>query len=694
MRRSIGPKTVVGTASKWDSGSRTGRAATRCIRSSWLRLFACVGKGAKGNFYWRITVTLVTLAIYQAFSAGDGYAEAINGIGLRNMQMDPFSQKISEHVWRAKYRWSEEGQLQESSIEDTWDRVALAVSGAEAHQHDEWRERFRAILNDFRFLPGGRILAGAGTSTRATLFNFFVMGPIEDSVQGIFNALREAMLTLQAGGGVGVDFSTLRPAGSLTVSGGGAASRPVSFMKVWEEANTVLESSKLRHAAMMATLRCDHPDIESFIEAKIARGTLPHFNLSVLVSDEFMRAVEEDASWPLVFPLGDRAIPVGGEVCERVWSGSVTPQLCLVYRRIPARALWDKLLAVQHASVEPGVLFIDRINRANNLWYCERLSATNPGGDVPLAPYGACNLGSINLSRFVLAPFGEHPSVDFDELKAVASVATRFLDNVHDISLFPLKAQEKAAGASRRIGLGITGLADMFAMLGLRYGSPASIDLTREIMGTIRDTAYRTSIAIAQEKGVFPELEKTQYGASPFVRTLSSDIQDAIAQHGIRNSHLLAVAPSGSINLLANNVSSGIEPIASFKAVRRMRGADGQTVTFDVEDAAWRHYQALYGRQATLPAHFVQAVDVSAEDQLRMMETVQSCVDNAISKTVRLPEAVNPQELGFVLRRAWELGLKGCAVFREGNRAGEVVVARQRRATARRRHSDGQRELI
>jgi ribonucleoside-diphosphate reductase alpha chain len=618
----------------------------------------------------------------------------MDGIGLQNTQMAPFIEQISEHVWRTKYRWSEDAHLQEPSIEATWDRVALAVAGAEADHHDEWRERFRAILSDFRFLPGGRILAGAGTSRRDTLFNFFVMGPIEDSIQGIFNALREAMVTLQAGGGVGVDFSTLRPAGSLTVSGDGVASRPVSFMKVWEEANTVLESGNLRRGAMMATLRCDHPDIESFIEAKIARGTLPHFNLSVLVTDEFMRAVEEDGPWPLVFPLGERAIPVGGEVCERVWSGGMAPQLCLVHRRIPARVLWDKLLAVQHASSEPGVLFIDRINRGNNLWYCERLSTANRGGEVPLAPYGACNQGSINLTRFVHHPFAEHSSVDFGAIKAVASVATRFLDNVHDISLFPLKAQEKAAGASRRIGLGITGLADMFAMLGLRYGAQASIDLTREIMCTIRDTAYRTSIEIAQEKGVFPEFDKTKYGASPFVLDLPHDIQDAIAQHGIRNSHLLAVAPTGSISLLANNVSTGIEPVFAFKTTRRVRGADGQTVIFDVEDAAWHQYKALSGDQASLPAHFVQAVDVSAEDQLRMMATVQSCVDNAISKTVRLPEAANPQELGFILRRAWELELKGCAVYRDGSRGGDVVVARQRRATTRRRRTDGQRERI
>lgn len=580
-----------------------------------------------------------------------------------------FREPIADHVWRTRYQWREGGHMQEPTIEATWDRVALAVAGAEAQHHNEWRERFRAILGDFRFLPGGRILAAAGTSRHATLFNCFVMGPLEDSIQGIFNGLREAMLTLQAGGGVGVDFSTLRPAGALAVASGGVASGPVSFMNVWECANSVLESSNVRRGAMMATLRCDHPDIEMFIDAKIQGDALPHFNLSVLLTQDFMRAVEDDGPWPLVFPLGDRPVPAGGEVCERVWSDRVTPQPCLVYRRLPARALWDRLLAAAHASAEPGVLFIDRINSANNLWYSERISVTNPCGEVPLPPYGACNLGSINLTRFVQHPFAEHPQLDIGGLRAVAAVATRFLDNVHDISMFPLKAQEKAVRLSRRIGLGITGLADMFAMLGLRYGSSASREVTREVMGVLRDAAYRTSIALAQEKGAFPEFDKVKYGASPFVLALPHDLQDAIAQHGIRNSHLLAVAPTGAISLLANNVSSGVEPVFAFQSKRHVRGADGQAVTFEVEDAACRQYRELHGRHAAWPAHFVQAVDVSAEDQLRMMATVQSCVDNAISKTVRLPQGASPQDLGVVLRRAWELGLKGCAVYREGSRA-------------------------
>ena len=591
------------------------------------------------------------------------------------MDKTVFSEPIARHVWRTKYQWTEDGRVQESDLEATWDRVALAVAAAELHHKDEWRARFRTILSDFRFLPAGRIRAGAGTARASTLFNCFVMGAMEDSVQGIFNTLRETMLTLQAGGGAGIDFSTLRPAGSVAVGSAGVASGPVSFMGIWEAASAVLESGNLRRGAMMATLRCDHPDIERFVEAKRQPGALAHFNLSVLITDSFMRTVADDGPWPLVFPVGTQALEPGAEVCERIWSGGTTPQACRVHRRIPARRLWEKILQAQQAACEPGVLFVDHINDANNLWYCERISATNPCGEVPLPAYGGCNLGSINLSRFVRHPFAEHPDVDFEGLRAVACIATRFLDNVHEISRFALKAQEKAARATRRIGLGVTGLADMFAMLGLRYGSPASLDLTRHIMQTIRDEAYRTSIAIAAEKGAFPAFDKIRFGASPFILELAHELQDQIAAHGIRNSHLLALAPAGSISLLANNVSSGIEPILCLDGERRVRGADGQALTFPVRDNAWRRYQALRGRHVAASSYWVEAADVDAQAQLDMMAAVQPFVDGAIAKTVHLPADATTQDLDLVLLRAWELGLKGCAVYREGSPRGAVFSA-------------------
>ena len=554
--------------------------------------------------------------------------------------------------------------MQEPGIEATWDRVALAVSAAEPHHRDDWCGRFRAMLADFRFLPGSRLLAGAGTVPHAVLASAYVMGPVEDSLQGIFNALRESMLTLQWGGSVGIDFSTLRPAGSRAVRTGGTASGPVSFLRLWAQSAAVLDTGGLRHGTMMAALRCDHPDIEAFMAAKQSSENDPRLGFCVLVTDDFMRAVEEDAEWALVFPLSGRAIPEGGEVCERRWCGSLTPQLCLVHRRVPARSLWAQLQAAEHASAEPGVLFMDRINRANNLWYCENLTAASPSGDIPLPPFGVGITGSINLTRLVQHAFGEHPHLDFGGLRAIASVATRFLDDVHDISAYPLKPQEKAAHASRRIGLGVTGLADTMAMLGLRYGSPASIDLAREIVTAVRDTAYSTSIELAREKGAFPAFDKIKYGASSFVLDLSHELQDAIAQNGIRNSHLLSVESGDAASLLAGNVSQGTEPVTTFRSVRRLPDAHGGWVTFELEDAAYRQYRSVMGNDVALPAHFVEAASVSIDEQLTMMSAVQSGVDNAVHGTVYLPAQASTDDVGKVLRQAWQLGLKACSARR------------------------------
>ncbi len=563
-------------------------------------------------------------------------------------------------------------------MEAVWDRVALAVSAVEPQQRGDWRARFRGILADFRFLPGGGILAHAGTPRPATLFDSFAMGPVEDSIHGIFNSLRETMLSLQAGAGVGMDFSTLRPVGACAASSDGVASGPLSFMKVWEAANTALQQGNPWRGAMMASLRCDHPDIETLIDAKLDRRAAPHFLLSVAITDDFMRAVERDRSWPLVFPLGSAPIPDGAEVLERMWPGSAAPQLCLVHRRIPARVLWDKLVAAEHACAEPGVVFVDRIQRDNNLWYCEQLASTLPGAEIALPPHAACSLGSINLTRFVQHPFTAQSRLDLQALASVAAIATRFLDNVHELSHFPLKSQEMATRAKRRIGLGITGLADALAMLGLRYGSPDSRELAHDTMQMIRDTAYQTSISLAQEKGSFSAWDKRKFGASPFVSNLPHHLQDAITEHGIRNSHLLAVAPADAINLLANNVSSGIEPVFAFRVVRRVAGPDGQMLSVELDDDAAHQYAQLQGGHGAWPAHFVQAADVSAEDQLRMMASVQACVDQAIAKTVRLPRSTNAQETGIVLRRAWELGLRGCAVARQDTRADAPTSASQR----------------
>ncbi|MGZ3238340.1 MAG: ribonucleotide reductase N-terminal alpha domain-containing protein, partial [Burkholderiaceae bacterium] len=397
------------------------------------------------------------------------------------MQDTIFQEPIAQHVWNAKYRLFENGTSHEPTIHETWSRVALALSKPEMHHRDQWIERFETALSHFRFLPGGRILAGAGAHPRATLFNCFVMGHIHDSIDAIFSALGESMVTMQEGGGIGCDFSTLRPAGMNAAESGNIASGPVSFMHVWNEACATLISTGSRRGAMMATLRCDHPDIERFIDAKRAGNALQHFNLSVLISDEFMQAVEEDAPWPLVFPLAGRPVPDGGTVCERAWSGSTVAEPCLVMKTIAARELWGQILHAAFDCGDPGVIFIDRVQRGNNLWYAERISATNPCGEVPLPPHGACNLGSINLTQFVRDPFGEHPQLDLKGIGDIAAIATRMLDNAIDVSHFPLSIQAKTVHASRRIGLGITGLADAFAMLGVKYGSDSSLEIADAI---------------------------------------------------------------------------------------------------------------------------------------------------------------------------------------------------------------------
>lgn len=589
-----------------------------------------------------------------------------------------FTEAIAEHVWNTKYRFFEDGVSHESSMHQTWARIALALSRPELDHRDEWCRRFEAVLAHFRFLPGGRIIAGAGTGRRTTLLNCFVMGVIHDSIDAIFSALGESMVTMQEGGGIGIDFSTLRPAGMPAVDSGNIASGPVSFMHLWDQACATLIATGVRRGAMMATLRCDHPDIESFIDAK--RDTngahaLRHFNLSVLVGDAFMQAVEEDAPWPLVFPLAGRPVPEGGVVCERAWSGSVIAEPCLVMRTVPARTLWERLVRAAYDCGDPGVIFIDRVQRANNLWYTERIGATNPCGEVPLPPHGACDLGSINLTQFIDDPFGKHPRLDLQGIAGTAAVATRLLDNVLELSHFPLKVQARVAHAARRIGIGITGMADAFAMLGVRYGSDASMDIAEVVMQTICHAAYRTSIELAQERGAFPEYRATEYLAGDFILSLPHDILDGIRQNGIRNSHLTAIAPAGSISLLANNVSSGIEPIYACQASRKLRARDGSIETMQVNDYAWSLYRKLHGAQAPLPDYFIEARDVDPLLQLQMQARLQTHVDQSISKTINLPADASFESTRDIFTRAHQLGLKGCTMFR-ATPAADVVLSR------------------
>jgi ribonucleoside-diphosphate reductase alpha chain len=581
------------------------------------------------------------------------------------------SNAISQHIWDTRYRYREGGRFRDARIEDTWRRIARALAAVEPD--DRWERRFFDILQDFRFLPGGRIQAGAGTLHNVTLLNCFVMGTIEDSIGGIFRALEEGAVTMQQGGGVGYDFSTLRPKGARAKAVGAIASGPVSFMDVWDAMCETILSTGARRGAMMATLRCDHPDIEDFIDAKRQPGRLRHFNLSVQVTDPFVEAVRRDADWPLIFPAA--ALEGEGETVTREWTGVATLVPCRIVRRVRARDLWDRMLRASYDTAEPGVLFIDRINRMNNLWYCEHISATNPCGEVPLPPYGACDLGAINLTRFVENPFSTQARLDAAGLAATAEVAVRLLDDVIDATRFPLAKQRETARSSRRIGLGITGLADALIMMGLRYGSPPSLAFAAEAMRIICHAAYRSSIALAREKGAFPSFEGPRYLEAPFVRALPADIREDIARYGIRNSHLIAIAPTGTISLLAGNVSSGIEPVFAPRYRRTILDEGGSPVEFELEDYAVELWRQRFGGGSAWPDTLVTAADLPVEAHLDMQAALQTYVDNSISKTINVPEGCSFDTFKQIYSLAYDKGLKGCTTFRPNPATGAILTS-------------------
>jgi ribonucleoside-diphosphate reductase alpha chain len=555
---------------------------------------------------------------------------------------------ISRQIWDAKYRLkSPDGTPVDVTIEDTWRRVARALAAAEANP-ERWEQPFFEALQDFRFLPAGRILAGAGTDRRVTLFNCFVMGNIEDDLGSIFAHLREAALTMQQGGGIGYDFSSLRPKGAAVKGVGADASGPLSFMDVWDAMCRTIMSAGARRGAMMATLRCDHPDVEAFITAKREPGRLRNFNLSVLVTDRFMAAVERDQDWPLIF--NDE-----------------------VYRTVRARDLWDRITRATYDYAEPGVIFIDRINARNNLAYCETIHATNPCGEQPLPPYGACLLGSVNLARLVRAPFTADAHIEASELRSLVQTAVRMMDNTIDVSGFPLKAQHQEALAKRRIGLGITGLADALMMTGLRYGTEQAAAQAAGWAETISHAAYEASCDLAAEKGAFPLFDRDAYLAGETVGELPETIRARIAAHGIRNALLTSIAPTGTISLTADNVSSGIEPVFALSYTRRVLHRDGSRTEEEVSDYALRCYREQFGQDAPLPAHFVTAQDLTPAEHVRMQAAVQRFVDSAISKTVNVPEEISFEAFQDVYWDAWRSGCKGCTTYRPNAVTGAVL---------------------
>ncbi len=557
---------------------------------------------------------------------------------------------IAHQIWDMKYRFKRaDGTPVDGDVAASWARVALAAS--EAEKPDDRRTHaleFAKALAGYRFLPAGRIMAGAGTGRAVTLFNCFVMGAIPDSMDGIFSAVREAALTLQQGGGIGYDFSTIRPKGAPVEGVGADASGPVSFMDVWDSMCRIIMSAGSRRGAMMATLAADHPDIEEFITAKRTPGRLSMFNLSVLVGDRFMAAVRNDADWELSF---------GGRV----------------YKTMRARDLWDRIMRSTYDYAEPGVIFIDRINAENNLGYCETIRATNPCGEQPLPPYGACLLGSINLARLVKNPFEENAELDLEALKDLTRTAVRFLDNVIDISRFPLEAQRAEAQAKRRLGLGVTGLADALIFCRTKYGSPESLKLIDEWLETLSHAAYRASAELAREKGPFPLFDAEEYPERPFVRALPEDIRDMIAQHGIRNGLLTSIAPTGTISLFAGNVSSGIEPVFAYTYNRRVLLPDGTNREEPVRDFAVEAFRARHGEETPLPDYFVNAQTLEPADHLAVQAAAQKHIDSSISKTINVPQSMSFEAFKDVYTQAYELGCKGCTTYRPNAITGAVL---------------------
>ena len=561
--------------------------------------------------------------------------------------MSAFAAPIAETIWDMKYRLkSADGTPIDGTVEDSWHRIAKALAAPESNPK-HWEAQFYKALEGFKFLPAGRITAGAGTGRSVTLFNCFVMGTVPDNMAGIFEGLKEAALTMQQGGGIGYDFSTIRPKGAEVKGVAADASGPLSFMDVWDAMCRTIMSAGSRRGAMMATMRCDHPDIEGFIEAKRDPARLRMFNLSVLITDPFMAAVKADGPWELAFD--DK-----------------------VYKTLKARDLWNKIMKSTFEFAEPGVIFIDRINAMNNLNYCETIAATNPCGEQPLPPYGACLLGSINMATLVTNAFEAKAELSLTALDDLVRLAVRMMDNVVDASRFPLPQQAAEAKAKRRIGLGVTGLADALLMLGLRYGSEIAAMQTEVWMKAIARSAYLASVDLAREKGPFPLFDADKYLSSGTMMQMDDDVRDAIRKHGIRNALLTSIAPTGTISLYAGNVSSGIEPVFAYAYTRKVLQKDGSRTEEEVVDYAVRLWREKNGDKP-LPDYFVNAQTLPPLDHVRMQAAAQKWVDSSISKTINCPEDISFEDFKEVYMAAWDQGCKGCTTYRPNDVTGSVL---------------------
>jgi ribonucleoside-diphosphate reductase alpha chain len=582
------------------------------------------------------------------------------------------TQPISHDVLKEKYL-----KTGESGAEDVYRRVARSLASVEAEAD---RAKYEALFLENLHagaIGAGRIMSAAGTDIQATLINCFVQ-PVGDCIQGvddggypgIYEALREAAETMRRGGGVGYDFSRIRPRGAEVKATASVASGPCSYINVFDQSCSTVESAGARRGAQMGVLRIDHPDVLDFITAKRTPGRWNNFNVSVGVPDSFMQALSEDQPWDLVH----RARPSAGLIAQGAFQRA---DGLWVYQTLAAQELWDTVMKSAYDFAEPGILFLDHINQDNNLRYCESIAATNPCGEQPLPPYGCCDLGPIILTRFVRHPFGFNgvPAFDFTSFERAVGLQVRALDNVLDVTFWPLQQQREESAAKRRIGVGFTGMGNALAMLCLRYDAPDGREMAARIAARMRDAAYAASVALAREKGTFPKFEVEGYlGAGTFASRLPAELQQAIRAHGIRNSHLLSIAPTGTVSLaFADNASNGIEPAFSWMYRRKKRESDGSTTEYAVEDHAWRLYRELGGDVDKLPEYFVSALEMSAASHIAMMEAVQPFIDTAISKTVNVPADCPYDDFKGLYLQAWRARLKGLATYRPNSILGAVL---------------------